>query len=266
MSQREPAAALPEEAEASLSRCNFAVAPDALIYAIGDIHGRADLLKRLLDKIAADCVRQDPKLRTTLVFLGDYVDRGEESRAVIDALLTLRDAGSFDSVFLKGNHEDALLNFLDEPERGRSWLRFGGLQTLASYGVAVRPDAVRKPGALSEVRDRFRDKLRDHEAFLRDGLATSYQSQDVYFCHAGINPLRPIAQQRQHELMWGAPGFDTADLEETEVRVVHGHFIRDDAEITGRRVSLDTGAYYSGNLSAARFRGADTFVIDTLDA
>ena len=131
--------------------------PDGLrIYAIGDIHGRADLLRALLEMIASDA-RKAPAEKERLVYLGDYIDRGHESRQVIDLLLEGPPPG-FEAIYLKGNHEEALLNFLQAPDFGYEWQHYGGLETLASYGVTGLGARLSSEN-FDEARDQFEAAL-----------------------------------------------------------------------------------------------------------
>ena len=222
-----------------------------LLYAVGDIHGRSDLLLPLLKKIGADA-REEPAARRILLFVGDYVDRGPDSRGVIDAIVD--GVTPFETVFLKGNHEAVLLDFLDNPARWEDWRRFGGLETLASYGVDHRllAGAGVEP---EEIRDAFLAALpRKHLDFLRT-LLLSYECGDYYFVHAGARPGIPLDQQIEADQLWIREGFlDAGDVFGGRV-VVHGHTPKKSPERRSFRIGIDTGAYLYGCLTAARFMG-----------
>lgn len=162
------------------------VAPDERIYAIGDVHGRYDLMIRLLDRLHEDAIRFTDGRRPRFVFLGDVIDRGEDTKAVLDALLSLSTASRDDIVLLYGNHEHALLNFLSDPLSHAAWLDFGGLQTLASFGVAP-PRTLSDPSDTYRVRDDLASRLAPYMDLL-SGFRPYLRSGDVVFTHAGLDP------------------------------------------------------------------------------
>lgn len=229
----------------------------SVVYAIGDIHGRADLLRRLLEQIVQDCT--DPS-GATVVFLGDYVDRGDDSRDVIETCLRFQATWPGESVFLRGNHEEALLAFLEEPEGGQRWLGFGGLPTLMSYRV---PEVTQHMSAerLEMASQALRDRLpATHLAFLEE-TRLFHRTGDVFFCHAMIDPGSPPDDQPADVLLWGGP--DAGPPRDWPYLVVHGHTIVDRAVIAAREVNVDTGAYYSGRLTAARLTAAGVDILQT---
>lgn len=228
------------------------VVPDtpqgSLVYAIGDIHGRVDCLRRLVASIRADADHADPA-DVTIIFLGDYVDRADESRDVIDHCIRLQEEWPGTVVFLRGNHEEALMDFLTDPIAGRAWLSFGGLSTLMSYGVT--DIATHSPdGKILDARDQFNENLPDtHRSFYQSTI-DHHVIGNVYFCHAGIDPRMAPEQQTRRALFWGeGTGEPSASWPYV---VVHGHHVVDQPENTGKRVNVDTGAYFSGKLTAAR--------------
>jgi len=236
--------------------------PDHRIYAVGDVHGRADLLDVLLARIEADAAAFDDDRQPILLFLGDLVDRGDESRAVIDRVLAaLLTWGRV--VCLRGNHEAAMLAFLDDPVAGASWLGFGGRQTLQSYGIPAPPQNA-GPGVLREAGRALAAALDVQARCLRE-LPSMFRSGAVVFAHSGIDPTRPLAAQDDDALLWGKSDFLEGALPEG-LRVVHGHWARTEAEITPARVNVDTGAYYSGRLTAVRLdAGTEVISVDGLD-
>jgi serine/threonine protein phosphatase 1 len=209
--------------------------------AIGDIHGRADLLEKLLAQL-------DPGL---VVCVGDYVDRGDQSAEVL-RLLRARP----DIICLKGNHEEMLLDFLARPEtHGRRWLRNGGLQTLASFGVAGLTETSRDDHLLA-ARDRLAGAMgEDLVAWIAD-LPSSWLSGTVGVVHAGADPARPFESQPADILHWGHADFMTT-LRRDGIWIVHGHTIVDTPRMENGRIAIDTGAYATGRLTAAIFRDAD---------
>ncbi|WP_068118248.1 metallophosphoesterase family protein [Tropicimonas marinistellae] len=220
-------------------------APDERLYVVGDIHGRFDLLKALMAKLAEDhdSLPRDGR-KPRLIFLGDYVDRGDRSRDVLEALVHFGD----DAIMLKGNHEVALLNFLDDPEGNRSWLRFGGLQTLASYHVPI-PSVNGPRHKLRDTAAQLREHMGRHADFLRT-LPLSYLSGNVLCTHAGVDPSNPMKLDEE-AMLWGRSEFVEMDGVD-DFLVVHGHYDAPEPVVTQRRICLDTGAYYSGRLTAAR--------------
>lgn len=221
-----------------------------LIYAVGDVHGRLDVLGPLLHDIAKDAVAQNADDRPMLVFLGDYVDRGPESKGVVDLILQLQGWPKFEIRALKGNHEEALLQFLDEPAFGATWMEHGGAATLASYGV--QPPAQRTdPQAWKPVRDAFAQALpTDHLAFYRS-LELMITEGDYAFVHAGVRPGVPLHQQSERDLLWIRQEF-LQERSRFEKMIVHGHTPMEQPQLTANRLGVDTGAYATGVLTAVR--------------
>jgi serine/threonine protein phosphatase 1 len=223
-----------------------ALAAGTVLYAIGDIHGRIDLLHALTRMIADDAASRAAP-RRIVVYLGDYVDRGPDSRAVIERLLHQPMAG-FESVHLKGNHEDFMLRFLDDAAVGPGWLAYGGRETLASYGIEPPPPH-------GPVEDLFRAQHElnerlppDHLDFLR-ALKLSHQEGDFFFAHAGVRPGVALERQREQDLLWIRDEFLLSQVPFGRV-VVHGHTIVPEPEQRPNRIGIDTGAFASGRLTA----------------
>jgi len=220
------------------------------VYAIGDVHGRADLLKILLTKIQQDALGGDYKGRPILVFLGDYIDRGFQSREVIDVLLGDL-VSPFDTFFLKGNHEAAMLQFLSEPAMGPRWIQHGGAETLVSYGVRPPRSRTATDEWATASQELKRLLPREHLQFLMS-LQLSVRIGDYMFVHAGVRPGVELDQQAEYDMLWIRDEFlnDTRPLGAV---VVHGHTPASEPHRDSRRVGIDTGAYISGQLTAARF-------------
>lgn len=231
-----------------------------LVYAIGDIHGCYDLLRALLAKIAQDVASRSDTATPILIFCGDYVDRGPDTARVLDALCWLKRHAPYDVRFLKGNHEAVMLDYLRDPGQTRDWMRFGGVETLQSYGVEP-PTA--DAAALEHVR--ARDDLLErmpvaHLRFLEQ-LDLMLTVGGYAFVHAGIVPGRPLANQSEADLLWIRDEFlDSSDCHEKIV--VHGHtWIGSSPEHLANRIGVDTGAYETGVLTCARIEnGAVTFL------
>jgi serine/threonine protein phosphatase 1 len=216
--------------------------PATRIYAIGDIHGRADLLSDMVERIDDDLSRR-PVEYAVEVYLGDYIDRGHDSKTVVDILchrLVHRNA-----ICLRGNHEAILEDFLQDPDVIYGWMRLGALSTFTSYGVSI-PTATQLVPA--KIHRAFCDALpRTHVLFLRC-LHNTYQCGDYLFVHAGIRPGVPLDQQVQEDLIWIRDEFlqCTADYGCT---VVHGHTPVTHPQICRNRINIDTGAVFSGRLT-----------------
>lgn len=225
-----------------------------LVYAIGDVHGRLDLLQPLMRDIAEDALRSAPAIRPILVFLGDYVDRGPDSARVIDLVLELQASGAFEVRTLKGNHEEALLGFLDDPSFGPVWFEHGGGATLAAYGVTP-PPARSDEEAWEEVREAFAAVLPERHRTFYERLELMVTVGDYVFVHAGARPGVPLDRQTEKDLLWIRGDFLQARPSFDKV-IVHGHTPTAEPQILPHRLGLDTGAYATGVLTAARLDDA----------
>lgn len=211
-----------------------ATAPEHPFIAVGDIHGCAELLKRFLDKEPAYPV----------ICVGDYVDRGDQSAEVLKVLRARSDI-----TCLSGNHEEMMLSFLKDPKhKGARWLRYGGLQTLASFGVAGVTDSS-GPDMLEQARDRLQDAMGADLITWMRGLPKSWQSGNVAVVHAGADPARSLSDQKTKALHWGHPDF-TKVMRTDGVWIVHGHTIVGEPSAERGRIAIDTGAYATGRLTA----------------
>ncbi|MBL8544355.1 MAG: serine/threonine protein phosphatase [Hyphomonadaceae bacterium] len=235
----------------SKSKAKRPSAGEGVVYAVGDIHGRADLLARMFELLEADMRKS--RGPACVVFLGDYVDRGPDSAEVIDLLLLGRPEGAR-LRFLKGNHEAAMLSFLTDPAAGRAWLQHGGLETLASYQVSPLPSLGAAPSEVEAAGKALQQKLpQSHRAFL-SGLERFVLIGDYLFAHAGVDPAKSLAGQDDRDLLWIRRRF-LDDQRRWEHCVVHGHTPHDQPFADARRIGVDTGAYFSGVLTAARLEG-----------
>jgi serine/threonine protein phosphatase 1 len=230
-----------------------------LVYAIGDVHGRLDVLAPLVRDIAEDAARSASAERPMLVFLGDYVDRGPESKGVVDLVLDLAGTRAFEVRTLKGNHEEALLQFLDEPTFGQTWVEHGGASTLVSYGV--QPPAQRTDRELwDRARRAFDAALPAPHRRFYEGLELMVTVGDYAFVHAGVRPGVPLDGQAERDLLWIRQEF----LEEKspfEKVIVHGHTPLEEPQLTPVRLGVDTGAYATGVLTAVRLEREDQRVM-----
>lgn len=228
------------------------IPPDHRVYALGDIHGRADLLDTVLASIARDIAAR-PVAIPLVVLLGDYVDRGPQSRAVIERLVALSERPGFRC--LRGNHEEVLLAVLADPSAAEDWLVFGGLETMASYGFV--PDG--RP-ALDLVAAFAEGLPASHRAFLA-GLPLTFACGDYLFVHAGLRPGRPLAEQSPEDLLWIRDEFLRSRAWHGH-RVVHGHTPVREAEILPNRINLDTGAYATGRLTCLVLEGREAAILE----
>lgn len=235
--------------------------PDTVIYAIGDLHGRCDLLEFLTARIVEDAVTRRASQRL-LVYLGDYVSRGNGGRRVIETLLAPPPAG-FERITLRGNHEDYVLRFLDgDLDAGRRWFRWGGLAVLPDYGIDIGTRDWREDATLADVRSDLADRLpAEHLAFVRR-TRHSYRSGDYLFVHAGVRPGVPLADQDPHDLMWIRQPFIDSTADHGAV-VVHGHCITDAPELRANRIGIDTGAFASGVLTCVALEGERRDILQT---
>ena len=216
--------------------------PDETLAVIGDLHGCSTLFDRLLTRLEHEA----PEARRIAV--GDLVDRGEDSRGVLERVFQLsQDDPRF--VTLLGNHEEMMLDFLDRPEEaGSRWLRYGGLQTCASFNVSGLRETS-GPADLRSGAEALREKLGPILPWLR-ALPLMFQSGNIAVVHAGASPNRPLEHQQRSALLWGHPQFPTLDRADGRW-IVHGHTIVPVVEAHRGRLGVDTGAYATGILSAA---------------
>lgn len=229
-------------------------------YAVGDVHGRLDLLEQLLAKIEADTERR-PALKTSLIFVGDLIDRGPDSRGVVERLRTYRHH-RIRPYFLAGNHEEVLLRLL-AGERGilMSWLQFGGAECLKSYGFNAAELAGRSESSgLQLVKEAI---PQSHSNFI-GGFADTLAFGDYLFVHAGIRPGVDMSLQSQSDLRWIRSPF-LEDETDHGVVVVHGHTISSEIVERPNRIGIDTGAYRTNVLTALAIEGDARWVLNTAD-
>ena len=224
--------------------------PDGIrLYAIGDIHGRADLLDRVFTRIDADLAKAPPQ-SSIQIFLGDYVDRGPASRQVLDLLIARQTVHR--CVFLKGNHETYMIDFGANPSILDDWQRLGGFETLLSYGMT--PPSIADPAAQIQLAADFQHALPEsHRQFL-DSLKLSFTCGDYFFVHAGIRPGIPLEKQHENDLLWIRRDFLLCEDDFGKI-IVHGHSRMQAPDIRPNRINIDTGAYATGRLTCLILEG-----------
>ena len=234
------------------------VPPGYRVYAIGDIHGRLDLLDDALARIESDNDSRVPA-QVIIVFLGDLIDRGPSSAQVIERARTYRRPG-LRTVFITGNHEEVLLRLL----RGQSqflqdWLRFGGADCARSYGISSTALKRTDPDRAVEV---LRNKIPKHDQEFLESFVDTFRIGSYLFVHAGVRPGVPLPEQKQSDLRWiRHPFLDNED--DHGFIVVHGHTIANQIDVRGNRIGLDTGAYRTGVLTAMGLEGEERWFLQT---
>jgi serine/threonine protein phosphatase 1 len=227
------------------------------IYAIGDIHGRLDLLNDLLTRIDTDLLLR-PTVRPVYVFLGDYIDRGSRSRGTIDRLIEHGEA--YETVFLKGNHELIAIKCLSDRSLFDQWLRLGGLETLVSYGVPA--ETLVRGKQIAELQSAFHSALpQAHFRFFRD-LRSSFICGDFFFTHAGVKPNVELEHQKESDLLWIRGEFLSSNCDFGKI-IVHGHTPTSQIEVGSNRINIDTGAFATDRLTCLVMEGGSLSVIDT---
>ena len=231
----------------TMSANSASVPPGERIYAVGDIHGRLDLLDRMLGMIANDEAAR-PRANTSIIFLGDYIDRGPDSRGVIERLIRGIPAG-IQGHFLRGNHEAIMLHCLQGPELFANWAVNGGLATLRSYGLDTS-----LPADGGDLLRQLRETLPEtHAEFLR-GLKVTMERGDYFFVHAGVRPGVPLASQAEEDCLFIRDKFLNHTGSFGKI-VVHGHTPVAEPEVLANRIGIDTGSFFSGRLTALRLEG-----------
>ncbi len=232
--------------------------PGLRLYAIGDIHGCLEQLKRLLEKIDVEAATATGPVQK--IFLGDYIDRGLYSKQTIDFLMEWREKEKMPPIFLLGNHEKVFEDIIKNSDQDllRSWFGFGGRETLMSYGINPALAASDPPALFAAMAEKISAL---HMKFLNE-LQVSETFGDYFFCHAGVRPGVDLAKQREHDLIWIRHEF----LDHTDSYgkvVVHGHTISYQAEFKPNRIGVDTGAYATGRLTALGLEGTKQWLVQT---
>jgi len=252
------------ESHAPFNRARGGLQP---VYAIGDIHGRYDLLHALLGEIRRDAATDHPGALPTLILCGDYIDRGPASAEVLAALVWLRRSAAIDTKVLRGNHEAMLQDFLNRPAEHGLWLSTEGHTTLRSYGIILPDDSDLKSAAvLTRARDSLLDVMPISHYDLLQNLELYCTAGDYTFVHAGVAPGIPLASQVPDDLLWIREEF-LNHPQPLDSIVVHGHTWRDDrAQVLPHRIGIDTGAYATGVLTALHLADDTLEIIQAVGA
>ena len=234
------------------------VPPGYRVYAIGDIHGRLDLLDDALARIEADNDSRG-QAQVILVFLGDQIDRGPSSAQVIERARTY-DRPGLRKVFITGNHEEVLLRLLrGQSQFIRDWLKFGGAECARSYGISSTALKRTDPDRAVEV---LRGKVPKHDQEFLESFVDTFRIGSYLFVHAGVRPGVPLPEQKQSDLRWIRHPFLNHEDDHGFI-VVHGHTIADQIDVRGNRIGLDTGAYRTGVLTAMGLEGEERWFLQT---
>ncbi len=232
--------------------------PGLRVYAIGDIHGRYDLLLQL-NRLIAKHMEENKPARTVELFLGDYIDRGPNSREVIEHLIHVPPTAD-ERICLRGNHEQTLLDFLADPERLAHWARYGGLEMMRAYDVDIgtSPSVTECHMARAQFKQNFPE---DHLAFI-ENLPSSAAFGGYFFAHAGARPGVPLEEQDSYDLMWIRDDFLHTGYEFGKL-IVHGHTPGEKPEFRSNRINIDTAAFATGVLTCLVLEGESQLIIAT---
>ncbi|MBI1907781.1 MAG: serine/threonine protein phosphatase [Rhodocyclales bacterium] len=235
--------------------------PGTVVYAIGDIHGCSDLLACIQRGIALD-IRMRPATRRVVVYLGDYISRGPDTRRVLDQVIAWHPDG-IEIVTLMGNHEQLLLRYLDgDLKAGGHWLAYGGLEAAAHYGIDTTHHSPSDPATLPRLKHQLAAALPDAHTRLLRSLALNHREGDYLFVHAGIAPGIALPAQSERDQVWIRQRFLQSPLDHGAV-VVHGHCIAPEPQVRHNRIGIDTGAYQSGVLTCLVLDGAERAFLQT---
>lgn len=214
------------------------------LYVIGDIHGEIDLLEELHDRMLVDATNM-PAAQILQIFLGDYIDRGPDSKGVVDWLMNSPPAG-WQRICLKGNHETMVCDFLEDSKTLKRWQQLGASQTLRSYGV--RLSEPQKKISVDALQADFAKKISNEHRIFYNDLPLFFEIGSYFFVHAGIRPGNSLQQQEERDLLWIRDEFLQSKLDFGKI-IVHGHTPVKKPKIFHNRINIDTGAYMSGKLT-----------------
>jgi serine/threonine protein phosphatase 1 len=228
------------------------------LYVIGDIHGRVDLLQQIHNKIQQDAANYPGSKQ--LIYLGDYIDRGDHSKEVIDLLLE-HPLPEFEATYLRGNHEQSMLDFLQAAEVGRSWFNYGGLATLVSYNVKYNKLPTRKKD-FEEIQNSLKERVPHIHINFLEKTEFSHTAGNYYCVHAGIRPKVALRYQLPEDQLWIREDFVSYNKPHEKI-IVHGHTLIDEPDLQTNRIGLDTGAYISGKLTCLVLENTTQRILQT---
>jgi serine/threonine protein phosphatase 1 len=228
------------------------------VYAVGDIHGRSDLLDRLHELIGDDLAHA-PELERHIVYLGDYVDRGLDSSGVLERLAAGPLFG-LRQTLLKGNHEEMLELFLTDASAGAAWRQLGGMETLLSYRIDI--NGVLADQGYSGLAEELAKRMPSHHRALLSALATSASIGGYFFCHAGVRPGVSLERQQARDLLWIRDEFLNSRVDFGKI-IVHGHSPKEQPDFRPNRINIDTAAYATGHLTCLVLEGDERRIIST---
>lgn len=228
------------------------------IYAIGDVHGRYDLLCRIFEKIEAHSATLPPNRNTNIILLGDLIDRGPQSAQVLEFLFNLQKRNKNFTVLL-GNHEELMIRAISgEPGMLRAWIKLGGGPTLRSFGIEPPEGEYDLPAFTKQVAKAIPP---EYVSWLKS-LPLSARSGDYFFCHAGVRPRLSLARQSRNDLLWIREEFLESEVDHGAV-IVHGHSVATDVQLRNNRIGIDTGAYRTDVLTALFLEGEQCEILST---
>ena len=242
-----------------IARPEAALPAGQRVYAVGDIHGRLDLFEVLIAAVEADDAASG-SADTTVILLGDLVDRGPDSAGVIARAREWQRGRPVR--ILAGNHEEMFLQSFEKTETLRHFLRFGGKETVLSYGVDRQ---TYQAASVEEVQELMQTAVPTEDRAFLESFEDMIALGDYLFVHAGISPEVPFEEQRTHDLRWIREPFLLDDTDHGFV-VVHGHTISPEVELMPNRIGIDTGAYRTGVLTALAIEGSRTWFLQTHSA
>jgi len=228
------------------------------LYVIGDIHGRIDLLQQIHNKIQQDAANYPGSKH--LIYLGDYIDRGDHSKDVIDLLLEQPLPG-FEAIYLRGNHEQPMLDFLQAAEVGHSWFNYGGLATLVSYNVKYNKIPTRK-NDFEDIQINLKERVPHAHINFLEKTEFSHTTGNYYFVHAGIKPKVALKYQLPEDQLWVREDFVSYNKPHEKI-IVHGHTITDEPDLQTNRIGIDTGAYITGKLTCLVLENTTQRILQT---
>ena len=236
---------------------DFAIPGGMRVYAIGDVHGHLLALRRMHDAISADLIETEYAGQVHMVYMGDYIDRGPDSKGVLNELVSrLGRKDGIQRTFLQGNHEAAMQDFLRAPEStgGMAWLQYGGVEAMKSYGLEFEGDLPIPSEYVVASKTLARVLPESHRSFF-SALAGAIEIGDYFFAHAGVDPRKPLPAQEFHDLAFIREPFLSWNKPLAKM-IVHGHSIAPEPQILPHRIGIDTGVYQpGGKLSAGIFEG-----------